>query len=92
VIPFSKHALTYYRAYDASNARWLSRDPIGELSDINVYDYVRDNPLRLVDPYGLAYGDWWDPRSYFNDGWLRFYYTGNANSSDEVFEGSTEAA
>jgi RHS repeat-associated protein len=42
--------LTQYRAYDAVAGRWLSRDPIGEISDpvSNLYRYVRGNPVRLI--------------------------------------------
>ncbi len=52
--------LALYRVYDASAARWLSRDPIGERRGINLYDYVGNYPIHYVDPLGLALGDWWD--------------------------------
>jgi RHS repeat-associated protein len=42
-----------YRAYDASNARWLNRDPSGEASGVNLYSYVSENPATLRDPAGL---------------------------------------
>jgi RHS repeat-associated protein len=45
--------LALYRAYDADTARWLDRDPIRELGGINPYAYVRNDPIRLVDPRGL---------------------------------------
>lgn len=45
--------LTLYRAYDSNAARWLSRDPSGEGAGINLYGYVRDNPLRFKDALGL---------------------------------------
>jgi RHS repeat-associated protein len=41
-----------FRAYDPSLQRWLNRDPIGEAGGINLYAYVRNNPLSYVDPYG----------------------------------------
>lgn len=44
-----------YRAYDTNLGRWLSRDPVGENGGINLYGYVSNNPLSLVDPYGLAW-------------------------------------
>ena len=42
-----------YRIYDPRLGRWLSRDPIGEEGGINLYQYVRNNPTRWIDPLGL---------------------------------------
>ena len=36
--------------------RWLSRDPIAEDGGINLYGYVLNDPVDLVDPLGL----YWD--------------------------------
>lgn len=46
--------LYYYRAryYDASTGRFLSEDPV--IRGVNLYTYVANNPVGLVDPYGLA--------------------------------------
>jgi len=45
--------LAVYRAYDPDLGRWLSRDPIAERSGTNLYTYVANDPLRMVDPAGL---------------------------------------
>jgi RHS repeat-associated protein len=48
--------LMYYRArfYDPQIGRFISEDPIGfGGGDINLYGYVRNNPLRFNDPLGL---------------------------------------
>ena len=45
--------LATYRLYDAKNRRWISRDPLGEGVDYNVYRYVNNNPIGFVDPLGL---------------------------------------
>lgn len=47
-----------YRVYSSTLGRWLTRDPMGEASGPNAYEFVRNNPLKLVDPLGL---DPWIP-------------------------------
>ncbi len=44
--------LAPYRAYNPALGRWLSRDPIGEEGGLNLYGYVGNNPIILVDPTG----------------------------------------
>ena len=50
--------LYYYRAryYDPRMKRFISEDPIGINGGVNIYGYVRGDPLDKVDPYGLIDG------------------------------------
>ena len=54
--------LTWFRAYDPEKGRWLSRDPLENFigvnyyldnGDANLYQFVKNNSIRLVDPFGL---------------------------------------
>jgi RHS repeat-associated protein len=64
---FYRHApsgldLATFRAYDPNFGRWTSRDPMGENGglydrgqrDTNLYGYVSNDPVNLVDPSGLG--------------------------------------
>jgi RHS repeat-associated protein len=64
----SGFSMYLYRAYDPNLQRWLNRDPIGEDGGINLYGFVGNNPIHYYDPLGLAIGDNWDPRTWFNSG------------------------
>jgi len=46
--------LTWFRPFDSITGRWLSRDPLGETTGVNLYSYVDNSPLRYIDPYGLC--------------------------------------
>ncbi|MGI0081269.1 MAG: RHS repeat-associated core domain-containing protein, partial [Nitrososphaerales archaeon] len=42
------------RDYDPQTGRWISRDPIAFAGgDTNLYGYVLDDPINLLDPAGL---------------------------------------
>ncbi|MCG8420234.1 MAG: RHS repeat-associated core domain-containing protein, partial [Proteobacteria bacterium] len=44
------------REYDPITARWTSKDPIGFAGgDTNLYAYVANDPINLLDPSGLAW-------------------------------------
>jgi RHS repeat-associated protein len=48
--------LYYYRAryYDGETGRFLSRDPLEDKKIWNLFVYVMNNPIKLIDPLGLV--------------------------------------
>jgi len=54
----AESGLYYYRAryYDPKTGRFWTKDPIGLAGgDMNLYRYVKNNPINFMDPFGL----WW---------------------------------
>ncbi len=41
-----------YRFYDPNTQRWINRDPIGERGGVNLFDFVRNQPLSAYDRFG----------------------------------------
>jgi RHS repeat-associated protein len=43
----------YYRYYNPSNGRFMNEDPIGLIGGLNIYNFVENDPVNLIDPFGL---------------------------------------
>jgi RHS repeat-associated protein len=45
--------LMTHRYYDPAVGRFLTRDPVSYTGGVNVYDFVKNNPVNQFDPLGL---------------------------------------
>jgi uncharacterized protein RhaS with RHS repeats len=45
--------ISWHRFYDPTTGRYISADPIGLGGGINLYGYVSNDPVNLVDIFGL---------------------------------------
>ncbi|GAB6041819.1 RHS repeat-associated core domain-containing protein [Endothiovibrio diazotrophicus] len=45
----------YFRDYDPASGRYVESDPVGLDGGLNTYGYSGQNPVRWVDPRGLAF-------------------------------------
>jgi RHS repeat-associated protein len=55
----AESGLMYYRAryFSPTFGRFLSEDPLGTFDGPNRYAYVRGNPIRFADPFGLKHDE-----------------------------------
>jgi RHS repeat-associated protein len=49
----TEHLYYGFRYYSPNYGRWLSRDPLAEKSDLNYYNFVRNDPPNRSDRLGL---------------------------------------
>ncbi len=64
-----------FRFYNPAIGKWMTRDPLGESGDINLYRMTGNNPVNFVDPLGLfpnwivpTYGNYGAPGYGSGDG------------------------
>ena len=62
-MPFYFLLLTSRRAYyDPTVGRFVSEDPLGfDGGDVNLFAYVKGNPVNRIDPFGLREFGYYDP-------------------------------
>ncbi|MCB2129156.1 MAG: RHS repeat-associated core domain-containing protein [Rhodobacteraceae bacterium] len=48
----------WMRDYDPTTGRYIEADPLGLVDGASIYGYVRQNPGRYIDPFGLEAWDW----------------------------------
>ena len=64
ILPISSHAY-----YQAEQGRWISRDPIEEISERNLYCFINNNPLNSYDIAGLLRNCGQEQIDAFNSCW-----------------------
>ncbi len=73
-----------FRMYDPTLGRWHVQDPLMEkYPGVSPFNYVLNNPLNLIDPFGLSPDD---PYRYQNvpDGYTLDHETGALQVNDDV--------
>ncbi|MCX7722482.1 MAG: RHS repeat-associated core domain-containing protein [Verrucomicrobiae bacterium] len=56
--PSTGYSYYGYRFYAPAWQRWISRDPIGEQNGANLFCFVRNSPVCVIDPVGLKFDRW----------------------------------
>ena len=73
-----------FRFYDPNLQRWLNRDPMGEEGGINLYTFVKNDPIGSIDALGLE-SDPTAPSYNPNDWRTGGKYPGNNNCCNYAY-------
>jgi RHS repeat-associated protein len=80
-----KTGLSYYgyRYYNSCTGRWITRDPLGDAGGINLYGFVGNDAVNMIDSLGLfevipSMSDTWVNYGSYGGNWL----AGQVNDRD----------
>jgi RHS repeat-associated protein len=78
-----------YRDYDPGTGRWTAKDPIFFASgDIDLYGYCLNNPINLIDPWGLFFDPAFSssPNQEYGQMWMNQYGNQGPDELKEALE------
>ena len=79
------------RYYNSDTGKFISRDPIGQNDQVNLYTYVANSPLKYVDRMGLSIsGDFNRVFRDFYDQWYTDIYKDVQNEGQAYKEASLQ--
>jgi len=76
-----------HRYYDTYTGRFTTHDPLGYVNNLNLYEYVKSNPMRYSDPFGNSTCEGCDhlymKRCWVVGRWFKYNIRGEKESSHQ---------